>query len=69
MLLDSLEMLSNAYKISDNLNIAVHFGEVLWNNGQKQKATAIWKKAWQTDPNDLDLLNTLNQYQISFKPK
>ncbi len=66
---DSLEMLSNAYKISDNLNIAVHFGEVLWNNGQKQKATAIWKKAWQTDPNDLDLLNTLNQYQISFKPK
>ena len=60
---DSLQILSNAYKISDNLNIAIHLG------GQKQKAKDILKKAWQIDPNDLELINTLNQYQISFSKK
>lgn len=66
---DSLQILSNAYKISDNLNIAIHLGEALWASGQKQKAKDIWKKAWQIDPNDLELINTLNQYQISFSKK
>ena len=63
---DSLEILYKAYKIDEAPTIATHLGEVLWVDGQQQKATAIWKKAWQTDPNDLELLNTLKQYKISF---
>lgn len=63
---DSLHILSQAYKISNNLNIAVHLGEVLWASGQQQQAKNIWKKAWQANPNDLELINVLNQYQISF---
>lgn len=63
---DSLEILYSAYKLSHNLNIAVHLGEVLWESGKTQQAKAIWKKAWQADPNDEELINVLNQYQIIF---
>jgi|GEM_PF-673530 tetratricopeptide (TPR) repeat protein len=63
---DSLELLSKAYKIDDAPIIATHLGEVLWASGQQQQAEAIWKKAWQTDPNDEELLNTLKQYKINF---
>lgn len=63
---DSLKMLTNAYKITDDLNIAIHLGEVLWATGQKQQAKIVWKKAWETAPNNKELLNILNQYQIIF---
>jgi tetratricopeptide (TPR) repeat protein len=65
---DSLEILAKAYKLSDNLNIAIHFGEVLWAAGKKQQATAIWKKAWKDNPEDTELINTLNQHQVIFSP-
>lgn len=63
---DSLELLYKAYNMDGNPSIANHLGEVLWSTGQQQQATAIWKKAWQEDPNDLELLNTLKQYKIKF---
>ena len=63
---DSLELLYKAYKIDEAPIIATHLGEVLWANGQPKQAEAIWKKAWQTDPNDKELLNTLKQYKIIF---
>lgn len=63
---DSLELLYRAYNMDGTPSIANHLGEVLWSTGQQQQATAIWKKAWQEDPNDLELLNTLKQYKIKF---
>ena len=66
---DSLELLYKAYQIEEASNIATHLGEVLWVSGQQQQAEAIWKKAWQTDPNDTELLNILKQYNIKFSAK
>lgn len=66
---DSIEMLYKAYNIDNDAVIANHLGEALWKNGQQQQATSIWKKAWQADPNDIDLLNTLKQYKINFSNK
>ena len=66
---DSLELLYKAYQIDEASNIATHLGEVLWVSGQQQQAEAVWKKAWQTDPNDTELLNILKQYNIKFSAK
>jgi tetratricopeptide (TPR) repeat protein len=63
---DSLAMLNNAYKISNNLNIALRLGEVLWVLGEKKQATSVWKKAWQIDPHDEELISILNKYNVTF---
>ncbi len=63
---DSLKTLTNAYNLSEDLNIAIHLGELLWISGKHQQATSVWKKAWQDNPNDLELINVLNQYKVFF---
>lgn len=63
---DSLKTLTNAYNLSEDLNIAIHLGELLWISGKHQQATSVWKKAWQENPNDLELINVLNQYKVFF---
>lgn len=69
MINDSLKLLYKAYTINNDAAIANHLGEVLWVNGQKQQAKDIWRKAWQTNPNNLELLDTLKQYKINFSTK
>jgi tetratricopeptide (TPR) repeat protein len=45
---DSIDMLGKAYKLSGDNEIAAHYGEVLWANGNKDAAKSVWSKALAT---------------------
>ena len=47
---DSLKTLTNAYNLSEDLNIAIHLGELLWISGKHQQATSVWKIAKNQGP-------------------
>lgn len=63
---EALHILTNAYTLEPNIPIAIHLGEVLWASGQKQQAKTLWKTAWKSDPNNLELLKVLNSHQVFF---
>lgn len=63
---DALSMLARAYKLSNDTEIAAHYGEVLWANGKKQHAIAVWNKALVTSPDDEKIIHdTLAKLNIS----
>ncbi len=59
----ALEYLKQATQLSDDVEIAAHYGEVLWANGQLQAAQQVWAKALQRDPNNTLLLQTMQRFQ------
>lgn len=58
-------ILQRAYKAFPDPEIAAHLGEVLWQLGQRDKATAILEQALQRDPDSLILKDTLQRLQAS----
>lgn len=66
----SLVYLKKATDLSDDSEITAHFSEVLWANGQKEKATALLKKALEKQPNNTVLLETQKRLNtnVSLKP-
>jgi len=55
------EYLEKAYKLNDDPEIGAHLGEVLWSNGDRSGARAIWKKAREQAPDDETLLETIKR--------
>ena len=42
--------------------VLAHYGEVLWELGQRELAVRIWKEAWKIDSDDRHLRETLERY-------
>jgi tetratricopeptide (TPR) repeat protein len=61
---DSSVMLTNAYNLSNDSEIAAHLGEVLWISGQKEAALDVWQKALLQTPNHNKILETLDKLEI-----
>jgi tetratricopeptide (TPR) repeat protein len=62
---ESIDMLSKAYKLSNDSEIAAHFGEVLWASGDKTGAKDIWNKALTATPLDKQAIQeTLSRLNI-----
>ncbi len=57
--------LRRAYSLRADAEIAVHLGEVLWQNGQKEAAQQIWRDAKSKDPANDSLKNTLARLNVS----
>ena len=55
--------LQKAYDDSSEVEIAAHLGEVLWESGEREKATEIWVEALERDPSNTVLNETLERYQ------
>ncbi|MBT8115443.1 MAG: tetratricopeptide repeat protein [Arenicella sp.] len=62
----ALEYLRKAYSASDEVEVAAHLGEVLWESGQAGEAREIWSKAMSDDAENPLLLETLERYSIEF---
>lgn len=62
---ESISIFEDAYRVHPNPQIAADFGEVLWNNGNKDKAMHIWQKALDNTPNNTHLKGTLQRLQIN----
>ncbi len=58
------ELLEKAYAQRDDVEIAAHLGEVLWELGDKKRARQIWRKARETDADNSVLRSTLERLQV-----
>ena len=66
---ESIVYLSRAYADFPDPEVAAHLGEVLWANGNKDEAIAIWQAALQQDPEHPVLLKTLRRLGVELPPQ
>ena len=60
----SIKLLEGAYKDRPDAEIGAHLGEVYWQNGQREKALAIWKEATLINPENETLRETLKRLRV-----
>lgn len=60
--------LQKASSLSDDGEIAAHFGEVLWSNNQKEDAILVWKKALEKNNDHPALLETIRRLHVNLNP-
>jgi tetratricopeptide (TPR) repeat protein len=58
------ELLRRAYSMRPDAEIAVHLGEVLWAQGQRDDARKLWREAGAKDPKNDTLKNTLGRLRV-----
>lgn len=57
------EHLKRAYELSrGDAEVAAHYGTVLWEQGKRKQARALWEKARRANPNDHALQKALQKY-------
>lgn len=61
---EALELLQQAYVLFPDGEVAAHLGEVLWANGEKEKALEIWNKALDQQPKHRIIIKTLDRLQV-----
>lgn len=57
-------ILAAAFKSKPDAEIAAHLGEVLWSQGRKSEATALWKTALTLNPSNDTLVETLKRLGV-----
>jgi predicted Zn-dependent protease len=65
-LTEAQRILEAAYTSKPDAEIAAHLGEVLWKQGLKDRATAIWKEGLKINENNDTLLETLKRFSVKF---
>ncbi len=61
---EAQRILEAAFKTKPDAEIAAHLGEVLWSQGRKTEATAIWKAGLQLNSSQATLLETLKRLGV-----
>ena len=56
--------LETAYAQLPDAEIGAHLGEVLWQMGQPDAARAVWRKAYEADPENAALAATLKRLKV-----
>ncbi len=59
---EAKELLTDAYAIFPDAEIAAHLGEVLWMQGDETAARRVWSKALEDEPNHKVLNAVLNRF-------
>ncbi|MDH3342298.1 MAG: tetratricopeptide repeat protein [Gammaproteobacteria bacterium] len=59
---EALKWLSMAFEKLQDAEIAAHYGEVLWQSNQKDKAREIWEKGQKVDAQHPVLVETLKRF-------
>jgi tetratricopeptide (TPR) repeat protein len=63
-LTEAQRVLEAAYKLKPDAEIAAHLGEVLWKQGLKDRATALWKEGFKINKNNDTLVETLKRFGV-----
>jgi tetratricopeptide (TPR) repeat protein len=63
-LAEAQRILETAYTTKPDAEIAAHLGEVLWKQGLKDLATAIWKEGVKINKNNDTLIETLKRFGV-----
>ena len=59
---EARNLLTEAYQVNGDVEIAAHLGEVLWELGEAEKARDVWLEAIGVDSDNPILLETLERY-------
>jgi tetratricopeptide (TPR) repeat protein len=65
-LAEAQRILEAAYANKPDAEIAAHLGEVLWKQGLKDRATAIWQEGLKINKNNDTLVETLKRFSVKF---
>ena len=57
-------ILTAAFKSKPDAEIAAHLGEVLWSQGRRSEATALWKTALTLNPSNDTLVETMKRLGV-----
>jgi tetratricopeptide (TPR) repeat protein len=68
-LAEAQRILEAAYKTKPDAEIAAHLGEVLWTQGLKERATAVWKEGLKINKNNDTLVETLKRFSLNLSNK
>ena len=60
----AIEFLQRAFEASEEVEIAAHLGEVLWESGEKEKAKKIWLEWAERDGDNRLLVKTMERYGV-----
>jgi Flp pilus assembly protein TadD len=60
----AVKVLERAYNKSQDHEIASHFGEALWANGDHQRAKTVWKAGLKDTPNSPIIYDTLRRLNL-----
>jgi predicted Zn-dependent protease len=61
---EAQRLLQGAFKQKPDAEIAAHLGEVLWSQGKRDQAIAIWKEGTQLNAENETLLETLKRLRV-----
>lgn len=61
---EALRILQEAFKAKPDAEIAAHLGEVLWTQGQRDRAVNTWKEGMKLNPENETLLETLKRLRV-----
>ncbi|MGZ8219690.1 tetratricopeptide repeat protein [Methylomagnum sp.] len=64
---EALVYLRKAYDLVQDPEIGAHYGEVLWESGQKKEAKRVWNDSLKKDPNQEDMRRVKVRYKDAFK--
>jgi len=59
---EAILLLRKALSRFDDAEISAHLGEVLWVNGEREEARAVWQKALQKSPDDPTLQKVMQRF-------
>lgn len=59
----AIEVLTKAFALRADPEIAAHLGEVLWTAGRRDEAAAIWTKAAKASPDNETLMATIKRFK------
>ncbi len=68
-LTEAQRVLEVAYKTKPDAEIAAHLGEVLWKQGLKERATAVWKEGVSINKSNDTLVETLKRFGVKINPQ
>ncbi|MES2943930.1 MAG: tetratricopeptide repeat protein [Pseudomonadota bacterium] len=61
---EATKIFEDAFKARPDAEIAAHLGEVLWTQGQRDKAIAIWREGQLLNPENETLQETLKRLKV-----
>ena len=65
---EAVEWLQRAYVLRPDAEVAAHFGEVLWVDGQRERAQQVWKEALKDNAKNEVLQSTVKRFMPLITP-
>jgi len=65
----AIEFLQKAYDASPEAEVAAHLGEVLWESGEREKASAVFRKSFADESDNPVLNKVIERYGIQLDSK